>query len=87
VHEVRQKDLGKEFPSVLDSAYKEYQRHRKIADIMSRDVITTTVGTPMDEAARIMGERHIGSLIVEEYGTPIGIVTERDLLTKVWQGG
>ncbi|MDD1658517.1 MAG: CBS domain-containing protein [Methanomicrobiales archaeon] len=84
--EVKEKDLGKEFPSVLDSAYRESQRHRKIADIMSRDVMTTTTGTLMDEAARSMGERHVGSLIVEEFGTPIGIVTERDLLTKVLAG-
>jgi CBS domain-containing protein len=87
VQEVRKKDLGKEFPSVLDSAYRESQRHRKIADIMSRDVVSTKTGTPMEKAARIMGERHIGSLIAEEFGTPIGIVTERDLLSKVLAGG
>ena len=83
---VKPKDLGKEFPSVLDSAYKDYKRHQKIADIMSRNVVTTTKVTPMDEAAKIMGEKHIGSLIVEEYGMPIAIVTEWDLLTKVIAG-
>ena len=83
---VTRKDLGREFPSVLDSAYRESRRHRKIADIMCRDVVTTGTGTPMDEAARIMGERHIGSLIVREYSTPVGIVTERDLLSKVLAG-
>jgi CBS domain-containing protein len=83
VYVVTPEDLGKEFPSVLDSAYKDYKKHRKIADIMRRNVITTTTVTPMDEAAKIMGEKHIGSLIVEEYGMPIAIVTERDLLTKV----
>ncbi len=30
-----------------------------------------------------MGERHIGSLIAVNYKTPVGIVTERDLLSKV----
>ncbi|HMA06096.1 MAG TPA: CBS domain-containing protein, partial [Methanomicrobiales archaeon] len=80
------KDLVKEFPDVLDSAYKDYKRHQKIADIMSRNVTTTTTDTPMDEAAKIMGEKHIGSLIVEKYGIPIAIVTERDLLTKVIAG-
>jgi CBS domain-containing protein len=84
---VARKDLGKEFPSVLDSAYRESQRHRKIADIMSRNVVSTSSGTTMDKAARIMGERHIGSLIVEEFHTPIGIVTERDLLTRVLAEG
>ena len=31
-----------EFPSVLDSAYKEYKRHMKVVDIMSREVATTS---------------------------------------------
>ena len=74
---------GIEFPSVLDRAYKDYKRHLKVGDIMSRDVFTTTVETPMAEAAKTMGARHIGSLIVMKYGTPIAIVTERDLLSKV----
>jgi CBS domain-containing protein len=78
---------GIEFPSVLDSAYKEYKRHMKVADIMSREVATTSPEIPMADAAKRMGERHIGSLIVLQYGTPIGIVTERDLLSKVLAGG
>ncbi|MDD1696128.1 MAG: CBS domain-containing protein [Methanoregula sp.] len=76
-----------EFPSVLDSAYKDYKRHMKVADIMSRDVCTTTAETPMAAAVRTMGERHIGSLIVMKFGTPVAIVTERDLLSKVLAGG
>jgi CBS domain-containing protein len=72
-----------EFPSVLDSAYKESKRHRKVEDIMSRRVITTTPETSMMQAAKTMGEKHIGSLIVVKYKTPVAIVTERDLLTKV----
>jgi len=80
---VTPKDLGKEFPSILDRAYKESKRHLKVVDIMSTNVVATTPETSMDEAAKIMGEKHIGSLIVEKYGMPIAIVTERDLLTKV----
>mgnify|MGYP001166002375 CR=1 FL=1 len=78
---------GIEFPSVLDSAYKEYKRHVKVADIMSREVATTSPDIPMADAAKRMGEKHIGSLIVLQYGTPVGIVTERDLLSKVLFGG
>jgi len=77
------KDLKTEFPSVLDRAYKESKRHTKVADIMSTNVITTAAGTTMEEAAKIMGKKHIGSLLVEQYGAPVAIVTERDLLTKV----
>lgn len=78
---------GIEFPTVLDRAYKDYKRHLRVGDIMSRDVITTTIGSSMADAAKTMGERHIGSLIVVKYGTPIAIVTERDLLSKVLADG
>lgn len=78
---------GIEFLSVLDRAYKDYKRHLKVGDIMSRDVFTTTAETPMAKAAKIMGERHIGSLIVMKFGTPVAVVTERDLLTKVIADG
>jgi CBS domain-containing protein len=72
-----------EFPSVLDQAYKESKRHLKVGDIMSRKVITTTPETTMIQAAKTMGEKHIGSLIVVKFKTPIAIVTERDLLSRV----
>jgi len=72
-----------EFPSVTDRAYKESKRHLKVEDIMSRKVLTTTPETPMIQAAKTMGKKHIGSLIVVKYKTPVAIVTERDLLSKV----
>ena len=81
------KDLRQEFPSVLDSAYKQYlhdlSRYKEVKDIMSPDVVTIAPEASMAEAAGIMGEKHIGSLIVTKYDTPVGIVTERDLLSKV----
>ena len=84
-------DLRKEFPSVLDSAYKQYKRdlsrYKEVKEIMSKEVATITPEASMNEAATIMGERHIGSLVVEKYHTPVGIVTERDLLTKVLAPG
>jgi CBS domain-containing protein len=76
-----------EFPSVLDQAYKESRRHLKVDDIMSRKVITTTPETTMMQAAKTMGEKHIGSLIVMKYKTPVAIVTERDLLSRVLATG
>jgi CBS domain-containing protein len=50
---------------------------------MSQEVVTTTPETLLENAAQVMGENHIGSLIVMKYKTPVGIVTERDLLSKV----
>ena len=79
----KSKDLKKEFPSVIDRAYTEYKKHRNVKEIMSREIVSTRIDATMDEVARIMGVGHIGSLIVENYETPVGIVTERDLLSKV----
>lgn len=80
-------NLRKEFPTVLDSAYRQYKRdlsrYKEVREIMSKEVVTTTPEASMKTAAALMGEKHIGSLIVEKYQTPVGIVTERDLLTKV----
>ena len=74
---------GIEFKTVVDRAYDEYKRHRRVADIMTQEVVATTPQASMAEAARTMGERRIGSLVVVQYGTPVAIVTERDLLSKV----
>jgi len=81
------KNLKKEFPSVLDSAYKQYlrdlSRYKEVKHIMSQDVVTVNPEASMAEAAGLMGRKHIGSLIVVKYETPVGIITERDLLSKV----
>ncbi len=55
----------------------------RVKDIMNSPVITIDEDTSVEEACRIMGERHIGSLVVTKDGKPVGIFTERDLLTKV----
>ncbi len=82
------KNSKKEFPSVLDSAYEQYkrdlERYKLVEEIMTPKVYTIAPEESMDKAARIMGSKHIGSLIVKKYETPVGIVTERDLLTKVF---
>jgi CBS domain-containing protein len=79
----KSKSLKEEFPSIIDRAYMQFQKHRLVQDIMSKEVITIPPEASMTEAAKIMGAHHIGSLIVEVDGTPTGIVTERDLLSKV----
>ncbi len=69
--------------SVLDQAYELSKKLRHVNDIMSQNVVTTTPFITLDEAAKTMGERRIGSLIVLRDNKPVGIVTERDLLSRV----
>lgn len=81
------KNLDDKFPSIMDSAYKQYKknlsRYKQAIEIMTKSIFKIKPEASMYEAAKIMGKKHIGSLIVETYDTPVGIVTERDLLTKV----
>jgi len=82
-----QEEIKRKLSGVIDIAYEQYKRnlprYRMAKELMSQDVVTITPEALLDEAARIMGEKHIGSLIVVKYQTPVGIVTERDLLSKV----
>lgn len=85
------KDLRKKCPSAIDIAYAQYKRdlvrYRKIEEIMTREVVTIAPESTLYEAAKIMGEKHIGSLIVLKYDTPVGMITERDLLSEVSASG
>jgi acetoin utilization protein AcuB len=47
--------------------------------IMTRDVITVSEYTPLEEAARIMADNKIGGLPVVRDGKLVGIITESDL--------
>ncbi len=77
------KTLREEFPSVIDVAYSEYKKHQHVFDIMSKDAVFVEPNATMMEAAKIMGERRIGSLLLVGDERPSGIITERDLLTRV----
>ena len=81
------KDLRRLFPTVMDRAYEQSKEFRRVSDIMIQDVITISPEASMDEATKTMGDKHIGSLIVMKNGEPIGIVTERDLLSRVLAHG
>jgi CBS domain-containing protein len=82
-----QEEIKRKLPGVVDIAYEQYKRdlprYRMANELMSKDVVTITPEASLNEAARIMGEKHIGSLIVVKYKTPVGIITERDLLSRV----
>ena len=50
--------------------------------LMHREVETTTVDSTLREVAGRMGEKKIGSLLVEKDGKIVGIVSETDLSRK-----
>jgi len=50
-----------------------------VAEVMKQDIVTVTEDTPVEDAARIMADRKIGSLPVVRDGQLVGIITETDL--------
>ena len=75
----------------FDYEYDSYKRHiaqyKMAVQIMSKEIISIAPEASTYEAAELMGAKHIGSLIVVEYDTPVGIISERDLLTKILAEG
>jgi acetoin utilization protein AcuB len=55
----------------------------KVAQIMTRDVITVTGDTPLEEAARLMTDHKISALPVLQESKVIGIITETDLFKSL----
>jgi len=54
-----------------------------VSDIMSSPVITLNGEVNVRDAALLMTDKRIGSIVVTERGTPIGIVTERDIIERI----
>ena len=54
-----------------------------VGEIMTSDVLTVDPSDTIGETAQQMVERGVSSAVVSDYGTLIGIVTERDLTRAV----
>jgi CBS domain-containing protein len=54
-----------------------------VRDIMTKYVVSIDVNRTALEAAKIMAEKGISSLIVLKDQDPVGIVTERDFVKKI----
>ncbi len=58
-----------------------------IEKLVVRDVIALDEGATCNEAARLMEQKHIGSVGVKRAGKLVGIVTERDLVYRIMADG
>ena len=58
-----------------------------ISELCSRSVVVTERKTSIEEAARLMREHHVGSLVVVDEDArgrkPVGILTDRDIAIEV----
>ncbi len=54
-----------------------------VVEVMTTTPVTISVEATAAEAAALMREKHVGSVVVMEDSHPAGIVTERDIVTKI----
>jgi CBS domain-containing protein len=58
-------------------------RESTVKEIMTEFIQTIPAGSTVMEAAQIMSKIGIGSIVVSQKGKPVGMLTERDIVTKV----
>jgi signal-transduction protein with cAMP-binding, CBS, and nucleotidyltransferase domain len=59
----------------------------ELGEFMSSPVLRIDSEGSVQDAAILMEKSHVGSLIVEEFGDDVGIITERELSQKVLAKG
>jgi CBS domain-containing protein len=57
-----------------------------VRDVMNKNVMVAEPEITVKEAAGIMSQHHIGSLVVVKSKKIVGIITERDILVAVARG-
>ena len=57
--------------------------HTFVKDVMINDLATLDVSTSIKDAAKLMDEKDIGSIIVTKNQLPVGILTERDFVKRI----
>jgi len=63
----------------------------QVRDISNKSVVVAERGMPVDQAARLMRDMHVGSLVIVDgkgaEAQPIGMITDRDLVVSVMAKG
>jgi CBS domain-containing protein len=54
-----------------------------VSDIMKKQVISVDSSLTVKDAAKMMDEKGVSCLIVTEKNMPVGILTERDFVTRI----
>lgn len=84
---VTEKDVAKSLPSPATSLSKHeinYLTEKiKVIDVMTKDVITTTADTTIEEAVMLMRHHDVGCLPVINQGKVQGIITESNVFTAL----
>ena len=81
---VSDRDVKKATPSPFDyptaEEFRAFTSAVTVKEIMTKEVITVSPLTPIEEAACLMNQKRIGALPVVQEGRLVGILTETDVL-------
>ena len=81
---VSDRDVKKAAPSQFDyptaEEFRAFTSAVTVKEIMTKEVITVSPLTPIEEAACLMNQKRIGALPVVQEGRLVGILTEADVL-------
>lgn len=71
----------------IDSLHKNKSSFTEVQSAdYSKNPITCKQNTSIKEAAKIMTKKRVGSIVIVENNKPIGIITDKDLRTKIATG-
>lgn len=81
---VSDRDVKKTAPSPFDyptvEEFRAFTSAVTVKEIMTKEVVTVSPLTPIEEAACLMNQKRIGALPVVQDGRLVGILTETDVL-------
>lgn len=55
----------------------------RISTLMEKTILRIDVDSTVQRAAEMMGNKHVGSLLVTRGKEDVGIITERDIMSKI----
>ena len=65
---------------------RTFLRSVEVSEVMTRNVVSVSPDTPLSEVARLMIRHKVGCIpVVHASGTPVGIVTETDMLRAAYE--
>ncbi len=70
-----------------DSLMAKFNKPISFYEGMLKNTITTGPETNLVEVVELMNKHNVGSIVIEEEHKAIGIITERDFLTKLYMYG
>jgi CBS domain-containing protein len=79
-------DRNGKIVGVVSEADIVAKKGKDVKSIMSKQVITVTEGTPVEEIARLMNTHRIKRLPVMNGGEVVGIVSRADIVSAIAQG-